>query len=58
MHRTVEAWAMVPQVEHDATLEDNEYKPGVHREHADAPAVVPLFVMEPAAHSMHDVCPL
>ena len=39
-----------PQVEHDATFDDTEYKPGVHRSHVDAPALVPVFVMDPAPH--------
>ena len=50
VHWTVAAWAMVVQFEHDATFEDNEYKPGAQREHVVAPALVPVFVMEPAAH--------
>ena len=49
---------MVPQVEHDATLEDNEYKPRAQEIHVVAAALVPVFVIDPAPHSMHDVCPL
>jgi hypothetical protein len=47
---------MVPQVEHDATFDDSEYKPGVQEIHVVAAALVPVFVIYPAPHSMHDVC--
>ena len=50
VHWTVAAWAMVAHVEHDATLEDNEYKPGAQRAHVVAPVPAPVFVTEPAAH--------
>ena len=49
---------MVVQFEHDATSEDNEYEPAAQGEHVVAPALVPEFVIDPAPHSMHDVCPL
>ena len=42
------------QVEHEATFDDNEYKPGVHSVHVDAPGLVPVFVMEPAAQVEHE----
>ena len=44
------AWTMVAQFEHEATAEDNEYEPAAHGVHVVAPAFVPVFVMEPAAH--------
>ena len=43
-----------PQVEHEATFDDAEYKPGVQREHVDAPAPVPVFVMDPAPQVEHE----
>ena len=48
---------MVAQVEHEATFDDEEYKPGVQRSHVDAPALVPVFVMEPAAHVSQEASP-
>ena len=41
---------MVAQVEHAAMFDDNEYEPVVQGVHVAAPALVPVFVMEPAAH--------
>ena len=35
------------------TFDDDEYKPGVQREHVDAPTLIPVFVTEPAAHEEH-----
>ena len=35
---------------HDATFEDNEYKPGAQGVQLVAPVPAPVFVMEPAAH--------
>jgi hypothetical protein len=43
-----------PQVEQEATFDDNEYKPGVHSVHVDAPPLVPVFVLEPAPQVEHD----
>ena len=40
-----------PQVKHDATFDDAEYKPGAQGVHVVAPAFVPVFVKEPALHS-------
>ena len=48
------AWVILAQVEHDATLDANEYKPGVQKVHVVAPALVPVFVMEPAPQVEHD----
>ena len=45
---------MDAQVEHEATLEDNEYVPAVHRVHVVAPGFVLVFVMEPAPHVEHE----
>ena len=41
---------MVLQVEHESTVEDNEYFPAAQGVHVVAPEFVPVFVMEPAAH--------
>ena len=51
---TVAAWAMVAQVEHDATLEENEYEPAAQGVHVVAPALFPVFVMDPALQVEHD----
>ena len=45
---------MVVQVEQDATLEDNEYIPAAQGAHVVAPALVPVFVMDPALQVKHD----
>ena len=45
------------QVEHNATFEEKEYKPAVQLVHVDAPAPVPVFVMDPAAHPVHTPAP-
>ena len=50
VHWTVTALAMVVHVEHEATFDDNEYEPAAQGVHVVAPGLVPLFVMEPAAH--------
>ena len=42
------------QVEHEATFDDNEYKPGVHSVHDVAPALVPVFVLKPAPQVEHE----
>ena len=42
------------QVEHEATFDDNEYKPGVHSVQVVAPGLIPVFVMEPAAQVEHE----
>ena len=55
MHWTVVALAMVVHVEHEATFDDNEYKPAAQRVHVVAPALVPVFVIEPAGHEEHEV---
>jgi len=44
---------MVAQVEHAATFEANEYEPAEQGEHVVAPALVPVFVMEPAPQVEH-----
>jgi hypothetical protein len=41
------------QVEHEATAEDNEYKPAAHGVHFVAPSLVPVFVMDPALQVEH-----
>ena len=46
---------MVVHVEHEATFEDNEYKPAAQGVHVVAPVLVPVFVIEPAAHEEHEV---
>lgn len=48
---------MPAQVEHDATLEVNEYVPAAHLLHLIAPALVPVFVIDPAPQVTHDVAP-
>ena len=48
---------METQVEHDATFDDNEYKPAAQGVHVVAPALVPVFVMEPAAHVWQEASP-
>ena len=54
MHWTVAAWAMVAQVEHEATVEDDEYVPPTQGVHVVAPALVPVFVMEPGPHNVQE----
>ena len=44
-----------PQVEHNSTFEDKEYKPAVQLMHVVAPSLVPVFVMEPAPQREHEV---
>ena len=39
---------------HDATFEATEYLPAPHSVHELAPALVPVFVIEPAPQSEHD----
>ena len=39
---------------HDATSEVVEYLPAPHSVQMLAPAFVPVFVIEPAAHSVHN----
>ncbi len=39
---------------HDATFDVVEYLPAAHSRHELAPALVPVFVIEPALQSMHD----
>ena len=46
---------MVAHVEHDATLEDNEYVPAAQGVQVVAPALVPVFVIDPAPQVEHDV---
>ena len=53
MHWTV-AWAMVAQVEHDVTYEDNEYEPAAQVVHVVAPALAPVFVTDPAPQFEHE----
>ena len=43
--------------EHEATFDDNEYKPGVQGEHVDAAGLVPVFVMEPAPQLWQEASP-
>jgi hypothetical protein len=43
-----------PQVEHEETFEDIEYKPAAHGVHVVAPPLVPVFVMEPALQVEHE----
>ena len=38
-----------PQVAHEATFDDVEYIPAAQGVHVAAPALVPVFVKEPAA---------
>ena len=57
VHWTVAAWAMGAHVEHEATLEDNEYKPAAQGVHVVAPGEVPVFAMEPAAHVWQEASP-
>ena len=45
---------MAAQGEHDETLEDNEYVPATQGVHVDAPALVPVFVMDPASQFVHE----
>ena len=46
------AYVPVPQSVHDATFEAVENLPAAHAAHELAPALVPVFVIEPAAHTM------
>ena len=39
---------------HDAAAESAEYLPAEHSRHELAPALAPMFVMDPAPQSMHD----
>jgi len=39
---------------HDAAAEAVEYLPAAHSVHVEAPLSVPVFVIEPAVHSVHD----
>ena len=39
---------------HDATAEIVEYLPALHSAHVVAPALVPVFVIEPALQSVHE----
>ena len=39
---------------HDATAEVVEYLPALHSVHVVAPALVPVFVIEPAPQSVHE----
>ena len=41
----------VPQLVHELTFDAAEYLPAAHRLHAVAPALVPMSVIDPAAHS-------
>jgi hypothetical protein len=43
-----------PQVEHNATFEDKEYKPAVQLVHVVAPGFAPVFVMEPGLQKKHE----
>jgi hypothetical protein len=43
------------QVEHEATAEDNEYKPGLQESHLIAPLLVPVFVMDPGLQTLQSV---
>ena len=45
---------MVVQLEHKATLDDNEYEPAAQGVHVVAPALVPVSVINPAPHDKHD----
>ena len=45
---------MVAHVEQEVTFDDNEYKPAAQGVHVVAPVPVPVFVMEPASHEVHD----
>ena len=38
---------------HDVLFEAVEYLPAAHAVHVVAPVVLPVFVIEPAAHAMH-----
>jgi hypothetical protein len=42
---------MVLQVEHESTVEDNEYFPAAQGVHVVAPVLVPVFVNDMAPHS-------
>jgi hypothetical protein len=55
VHWTVAALVMLAQVEHAATLDDDEYKPAAQAVHVVAPALVPEFVMDPALQFEHAV---
>ena len=57
VHWTVAALAMVAHVEHEATFDDNEYKPTAQGVHVVAPVPAPVFVMEPAAHVWQEASP-
>ena len=48
---------MVVQVEHDATLEDNEYVPAAQGVHVVAPVLVPVFVNDMAPQVKHEATP-
>ena len=39
------------QALHDATFDAVEYRPGAHSVHVVAPALTPVFVIEPATHN-------
>ena len=39
---------------HDGTFDAVEYLPALHEVHELAPALMPVFVIEPAPQSMHD----
>ena len=45
---------LASQSVHDATSDAVEYLPAPHSVHVLAPALVPVFVTEPAAQSVHD----
>ena len=45
------------QVEHESTPDEVEYNPGAQRVHMVAPALVPVFVMEPAAQVWQEASP-
>jgi len=45
------------QVEHELTLDEDEYNPGTQRVQMVAPALVPVFVMDPGSQVTHDVAP-
>ena len=40
---------------HAETLDAVEYLPAAHSTHVVAPASAPVFVTDPAAHSMHEL---
>ena len=46
------------QLVHEATFDAVEYSPAAHAVHELAPAAVPVFVIDPAIHTLQNVCAL